>query len=141
MATCGTGISQCLPSTKCECMRVLVVDDSRAIRRIIGDIMRELDFEVLEAANGFEALAQLDEHGSPDIVLVDWNMPEMNGLQFIKQVRANPAYFDLPLMMVTTETEMERMATAFMAGVNEYVMKPFDKQTILEKLQLLGIGA
>ena len=122
-------------------MRVLVVDDSRAIRRIIGDIMRELGFEVIEAGNGLEALAQLDEHGLPDIVLVDWNMPEMNGLEFIKQVRANPAYFDLPLMMVTTETEMERMATAFVAGVNEYVMKPFDKQTLLEELQLLGIGS
>ncbi len=67
-------------------------------------------------------------------------MPEMNGLEFIKAVRANPKYQDLPLMMVTTETEMERMALAFLAGVNEYVMKPFDKQTIHDKLQLLGIG-
>lgn len=122
-------------------MRVLVVDDSRAIRRIIGEIMKQLGFEVSEAGNGLEALQRLDELGAPDIVLVDWNMPEMNGLDFIKAVRANPNYADLPLMMVTTETEMERMALAFMAGVNEYVMKPFDKATILDKLQLLGIGA
>ncbi len=121
-------------------MKVLVVDDSRAIRRIISDIMRQLDFEVQEAANGLEALERLEEFGAPDIVLVDWNMPEMNGLEFIKAVRANPKYQDLPLMMVTTETEMERMALAFLAGVNEYVMKPFDKQTIHDKLQLLGIG-
>lgn len=121
-------------------MRVLVVDDSRAIRRIIGEIMKQLGFEVLEAGNGVEALQRLEEQGAPDLVLVDWNMPEMNGLDFIKAVRANPNYSDLPLMMVTTETEMERMALAFMAGVNEYVMKPFDKATILDKLQLLGIG-
>ena len=122
-------------------MRVLVVDDSRAIRRIIGEIMKQLEFEVSEAGNGVEALQRLEELGAPDLVLVDWNMPEMNGLDFIKAVRANPTYSDLPLMMVTTETEMERMALAFMAGVNEYIMKPFDKATILEKLQLLGIGA
>ncbi len=122
-------------------MRVLVVDDSRAIRRIIGEIMKQLGFEVSEAGNGIEALQRLEELGAPDLVLVDWNMPEMNGLDFIKAVRANPDYSNLPLMMVTTETEMERMALAFMAGVNEYVMKPFDKATILDKLQLLGIGA
>ncbi len=121
-------------------MRVLVVDDSRAIRRIISDIMKQLNFEVLEAGNGLEALEKLQQYGAPDIVLVDWNMPEMNGLEFIKAVRANPIYAELPLMMVTTETELERMALAFMAGVNEYVMKPFDKQIIHDKLQLLGIG-
>ncbi len=121
-------------------MRVLIVDDSRAIRRIISDIMKQLGFEVTEAGNGLEALEKLKEYGAPDVVLVDWNMPEMNGLDFIKAARANPVYADLPMMMVTTETEMERMALAFMAGVNEYVMKPFDKQTIHDKLQLLGIG-
>jgi two-component system, chemotaxis family, chemotaxis protein CheY len=122
-------------------MRVLVVDDSRAIRRIVRDIMKELGFEVAEAANGLEALTYLDEQGPPDIVLVDWNMPEMDGLEFVRAARANPAYSDLPLMMVTTETEMERMALAVLAGVNEYVMKPFDKETIYDKLQLLGIGS
>jgi two-component system chemotaxis response regulator CheY len=121
-------------------MRVLVVDDSRAIRRIIGDIMRQIGFEVSEAGNGIEALQRLEEIGTPDLVLIDWNMPEMNGLDLIKAIRANPNFSDLPLMMVTTETEMERMALAFMAGVNEYVMKPFDKATIVDKLQLLGIG-
>ena len=122
-------------------MRVLVVDDSRAIRRIIAEIMKQLDFEVSEAGNGIEGLQCLEELGTPDLVLVDWNMPQMNGLDFIKAVRANPDYSNLPLMMVTTETEMERMERAFIAGVNEYVTKPFDKATILEKLQLLGIGA
>jgi len=121
-------------------MRALLIDDSRAVRRIIGDIMKSLGFEVTEAIHGLDGLAKLEEFGIPDIVLVDWNMPEMNGLEFIKAVRANPLYEDLPLMMVTTETEMERMAMAFIAGVNEYVMKPFNKAMIAEKLEILGIG-
>ncbi len=122
-------------------MRALVIDDSRAVRRIIGSIMKELGYEVIEAGHGLEGLAQLEAHGVPDIILIDWNMPEMNGLEFIKASRAIPAYSDVPMMMVTTETEMEKMAQAFIAGVNEYVMKPFDKAIILDKLQLLGIGA
>jgi two-component system, chemotaxis family, chemotaxis protein CheY len=122
-------------------MRALVIDDSRAVRRIIGAIMKELGYEVLEAGHGLEGLAQLETHGTPDVILVDWNMPEMNGLEFIKAARANPRYHDVPIMMVTTETETEKMAQAFIAGVNEYVMKPFDKVCLLEKLQLIGVGA
>jgi two-component system, chemotaxis family, chemotaxis protein CheY len=122
-------------------MRALVVDDSRAIRRIVGDIMKELGYEVTDAANGREALDRLAQLGTPDVVLVDWNMPEMDGLEFVRAARSIPAYFDLPLIMVTTETEMERMALALLAGVNEYVMKPFDKGIIQDKLQLLGIGS
>ena len=121
-------------------MRVLLVDDSRAIRRIISEIMKQVGFEVSEASNGLEALQQLEEQGAPDLVLVDWNMPHMNGLDLIKAIRANPNYSDLPLMMVTTETEQERMALALMAGVNDYVIKPFDKAAIVDKLQLLGIA-
>ena len=102
--------------------------------------MKSLGFEVTEATNGLEALQRLEELGPPDICFVDWNMPEMNGLEFIKAVRAKKEYFDLPLMMITTETEMEGMALAFMAGVNEYVMKPFDREMIVEKLNILGIG-
>jgi two-component system chemotaxis response regulator CheY len=122
-------------------MQALVIDDSRAVRRIIGNIMKELGYEVIEAGNGLEGLAQLEVHPNPDIILVDWNMPEMNGLEFIKAARKRAESAALPIMMVTTETEMDRMAQAFVAGVNEYVMKPFDRETILEKLQLLGIGA
>jgi two-component system, chemotaxis family, chemotaxis protein CheY len=121
-------------------MRVLLIDDSRAIRRIIGDMMQSLGFEVTEAGNGIEALERLEQFGAPDICFVDWNMPEMNGLEFIKAVRAKKEYSDLPLMMITTETEMERMAQAFVAGVNEYVMKPFDRDMIIEKMNILGIG-
>lgn len=121
-------------------MKALIIDDSRATRRIIGEFMKGLGFETLEAAHGLEGLAQLKQHGIPDVVLVDWNMPEMNGLDFIKAVRAVPEYAELPMVMVTTETEMERMALAFMAGVNEYIMKPFCADTIREKLELIGVG-
>jgi two-component system chemotaxis response regulator CheY len=102
--------------------------------------MRELGYEVSEAGNGREALDRLEQLGTPDVALVDWNMPEMDGLEFVRAVRKIPAYFELPLIMVTTETEMERMALALLAGVNEYVMKPFDKAIIQDKLDLLGIG-
>lgn len=122
-------------------MRALVVDDSRATRRVISDILKSLGYDITEAGNGQEGLDRLKEFGLPDVVLVDWNMPVMNGLEFIKAVRTEDVYADLPLMMVTTETEMQRMALAFMAGVNEYVMKPFDAAMLQEKLALLGVGA
>lgn len=107
---------------------------------IIGRILREIGFEVTEAANGQEALAKLGEIGSADLALVDWNMPEMSGLDFVKAVRADPAHANLKLMMVTTESEAEQVTTALDAGANEYAMKPFTKEVIQEKLALLGIG-
>lgn len=121
-------------------MRALVIDDSRSIRRIICNIMRELGYSTFEAGDGLEGIAQLDAHGEMDVVLVDWNMPQLNGLEFIRAVRKRPEYRHMPLVMVTTETEMDNISQAFMAGVNEYIMKPFDKGMIIEKLQLLGIG-
>jgi two-component system chemotaxis response regulator CheY len=120
-------------------MQALVVDDSRVLRRILGDILRQLGFQVAEAGNGQDALRHLKEESRPDVVLVDWNMPEMNGLQFVSAVREQEQLRDLPLMMVTTETEMERMAAALTAGANEYLMKPFGKQDVADKLQLLGL--
>ena len=120
-------------------MQALVVDDSRTLRRILGGFLGQLGWAVAEAGNGREALERLKQGARPDVVLVDWNMPEMNGLEFIQSVRADDRFRDLPLMMVTTETEMEHMATALAAGANEYVMKPFGKEAIAEKLQLLGL--
>lgn len=121
-------------------MQALIVDDSRAMRRLIAQYLQGFGFETFEAANGREGLEQLRQIGRPDVVLVDWNMPEMNGLEFARAVRQLPAFFDLPLLMVTTESEMQRMAEAFMSGINEYVMKPFDRATIHDKLQLLGVA-
>ncbi|MBI3410971.1 MAG: response regulator [Planctomycetes bacterium] len=121
-------------------MRALVIDDSRAMRSILGKIMGELRYEVVEAVNGRHGLERLREIGKPDLVLVDWNMPEMNGLDFIRAVRADRAFQDLVIMMVTTETEMAQVAKALEAGATEYLMKPFTKDTIIEKLALLGVA-
>jgi two-component system chemotaxis response regulator CheY len=120
-------------------MRALVIDDSRTVRLIIGKILTELGMEVIEAGNGREGLEAL--RGAPDtaLVLVDWNMPEMNGLEFIKAVRSDRAHDRVKLVMVTTETEQEQVVRALNAGANEYVMKPFTREILVAKLSLLDI--
>jgi len=120
-------------------MKALVVDDSRAMRSIIGKFLRELGFEVFEAASGLQALVDIRKIDGLSLVLVDWNMPEMDGCQFLRKVREEPEFHDVPIMMVTTESEMEQVSVALEAGANEYLMKPFDKQGLLEKLLLLGV--
>jgi two-component system, chemotaxis family, chemotaxis protein CheY len=120
-------------------MRALVIDDSRALRRILCDMLRQLGFNVVDAGNGLEGLQRLAENGTPDVVLLDWNMPEMNGYEFLCAVRKKSEYDKMPIMMVTTETEAEQITTALAAGANEYVMKPFSKEVMSEKLQLLGL--
>jgi two-component system chemotaxis response regulator CheY len=120
--------------------KALVVDDSRTIRIIIRRILIELGYEVCEAANGIEALNVLEtEKTTVKLVLADWNMPEMNGLELVKCLRQNPEYASLKVLMVTTETEMDQMASALEAGANEYVMKPFTKDILTEKLELVGM--
>jgi len=118
----------------------LVVDDSRAVRMILAKTLRGLGYEVREAADGGEALAVIAaEKNALKLVLADWNMPRVNGLEMLKQVRQNSALDSLAVVMVTTETEMGQMAAALEAGANEYVMKPFTRDILIEKLQLAGI--
>ena len=120
--------------------KALVVDDSRTIRMIIRRILVELGYEVCEASNGREALDVLKaEEAAVDLVLADWNMPEMNGLELVKQLRRIPEYLSMKVIMVTTETEIAQMVSALEAGANEYVMKPFTKDILKEKLELVGI--
>jgi two-component system, chemotaxis family, chemotaxis protein CheY len=120
--------------------KALVVDDSRAVRMILANTLRELGFEVREAANGREALEVLAaEKTAVSLVLVDWNMPEVNGLELLKRLRQKPEFSSLVVVMVTTETELDQMAEALEAGANEYVMKPFTKDILVEKLLLAGI--
>lgn len=120
-------------------MHALIIDDSRALRRILGEMLRQLGFTVDEAGDGRQGLEALARQPRPDVVLIDWNMPVMNGLEFVRAVRGDQHFRDLPLMMVTTETEMEQLVAALEAGANEYVMKPFGKECIAEKLALLGV--
>ncbi len=120
-------------------MRALVVDDSRSMRSIILKQLKELGFEVYEAENGHEAMSRLHDVKNIHLVLLDWNMPEMDGLEVLNLIRAEPAYKEVRVMMVTTESEMSRVATALEAGASEYLMKPFDREALLEKLILLGM--
>jgi len=120
-------------------MRALIVDDSRPIRRIEGDILRELGFETADACHGKEALERLQTEPLPDVILVDWNMPEMDGLEFVKAVRRDARYSGLVVMMVTTETEPDQMLRALTAGADEYLMKPFAKDGLVDKLRLVGM--
>ena len=121
-------------------MHALVIDDSRAIRLILARMLRDLGFEVDEATNGREGLARLVDGETPDLVLVDWNMPEMTGIDFVIAARKPPYSSKARLMMVTTETEVPQMVRALEAGADEYVMKPFTREAIVEKLQLLGLA-
>jgi len=120
-------------------MRALVIDDSRTVRTIIKKVLDEIGLDVVEAANGREGLDQLRSTDDVELVLVDWNMPEMDGLEFIKAVRADRAYDPVRIVMVTTETEQEQVVRALAAGANEYVMKPFTKEILVAKLSLLDV--
>jgi two-component system chemotaxis response regulator CheY len=120
-------------------MRALVIDDSRTVRAIIGKILREIGMEVVEAGTGLEALAQMKQNPDIELLLVDWNMPEMNGLDFIRTVRANRAYDGAQILMVTSEAQGEKVAEALAAGANEYLMKPFNKDVLVAKLSLLDV--
>jgi two-component system chemotaxis response regulator CheY len=120
-------------------MRALVIDDSRAMRSILTGILEELGFEVAQAKDAEDALSLLQEGGSFELALVDWNLPEMSGLELVQTVRNMSDLENLRLMMVTTETQLARVRDALKAGADEYIMKPFDKEMLLEKLTLLGI--
>ena len=120
-------------------MKAIVIDDSKAVRRILGNILQELGFEVWEAANGLEALDLLKQVEAADLALVDWNMPEMDGMQFVRAVRADTSHDDLRLIMVTTESEEDKVVGALNEGADGYVVKPFTKETIVQKLSVLGV--
>jgi two-component system, chemotaxis family, chemotaxis protein CheY len=123
-------------------VRALVVDDSRAMRMILTRILTRAGFAVSEAGDGRQALTVLEGLDLiPDLALVDWNMPEMNGLELIQAIRADKRYAAMTLMMVTTESEQSQIVRALAAGAHEYVIKPFTPEAIIEKLELLGFYA
>jgi two-component system chemotaxis response regulator CheY len=120
-------------------VRALVIDDSRAMRRIVGGILEGFGFEVRQAGHGREALDVMQEGWTPDLACVDWNMPVMDGLQYVSVVRANPAWRSVTLMMVTTESETGQIVRALAAGAHEYLIKPFTADALRDKLALLGL--
>jgi two-component system chemotaxis response regulator CheY len=120
-------------------VRALVIDDSRVMRRIVSGILEDLGYEVQQAGHGREGLDVLDGGWVPDLVCVDWNMPVMDGLQFVSAVRSNPAWRQVTIMMVTSESEHGQIVRALAAGAHEYVIKPFTADAIRDKLALLGL--
>lgn len=120
-------------------MLALVIDDSRAMRMILKRILLGCGFDVVEAADGQQALEVVAAGPVPDLACIDWNMPVMNGLEFVSAVRKQPECRQMTLMMVTTESEHSQIVRALAAGAHEYVLKPFTNEAITEKLSLLGL--
>jgi len=118
--------------------KCLVVDDSKVVRMVARKILEELSFEIIEAADGQEALAKCDDC-MPDAVLLDWNMPVMNGIEFLREMRTKPGG-DAPIVVFcTTENDMSHIQEALSAGANEYIMKPFDSEIIESKFSQTGL--
>ena len=122
-------------------MQTLIVDDSRTVRRILRTVLGEAGFDVLEAENGREALLQLDRAPGVGLIVTDWEMPEMDGITLLRNLRDHPDYRAIPVVMVTQETRAARIREALQAGATEYIMKPFTREMLLEKLATLGCSA
>ncbi|GIU89046.1 MAG: response regulator [Acidimicrobiia bacterium] len=122
-------------------MRAIVVDDSKAMRSVLRRMLAECGVEAIgEADNGRVALSLLREHADLDLALVDRNMPEMDGLEFVRQVRADSSLAGITIVMVTSETSAESIGEALDSGVDEYLMKPFTTEALAEKLALVTGG-
>ena len=123
-------------------MKVLVVDDSSTMRRIIVNTLARLGYkDVVQGADGVEAWDAMQANSDIGVVITDWNMPNMNGLELVKKIRAEEKYVDIPIIMVTTEGGKAEVITALKAGVNNYIVKPFTPQVLKEKLQaVLGVN-
>ena len=115
-------------------MKVLVVDDSAIMRKVIEQILEMLGHEAVPAANGVEAFDRLKEHDDVKLILLDWNMPEMNGIEFLRAVKDRPGLDKIPVIMLTTESERRKMIEAIEAGAKHYLTKPFQPETLATKI-------
>ena len=116
-------------------MKILIVDDYKTMLRIIKNLLKQLGFNnVEEASDGSEAFKKLTEEGGYDLVISDWNMEPMSGLELLKKVRADEKMKDMPFVMVTAESKAENVIAAKQAGVSNYIIKPFNAQTLKQKL-------
>lgn len=121
-------------------MRALIVDDSRAARSLIRRLVEPLGFDTIEAEHGQQALERLAASEEPvDLMLVDWNMPVMDGLQLVREVRSQPAYADISVLMVSSESDPKQMGRALMVGADDYIVKPVDADMIRARLEMVGL--
>jgi two-component system chemotaxis response regulator CheY len=120
-------------------MKVLVVDDSAIMRKVIEQILEMLGHESVPAANGLDAFEKLKEHSDVRLILLDWNMPEMNGIEFLRAVKEKPDLAEIPVIMLTTESERRKMIEAIEAGAKHYLTKPFQPETLATKI-LQSVG-
>ena len=116
----------------------LIVDDSKVIRKVARHILETLNFSVEEAEDGREALSRCDA-SMPDVILLDWNMPVMSGMEFLRALRGSERSDQPKVVFCTTENDMAHIRAALEAGADEYVMKPFDRETLEGKLLLVGL--
>jgi two-component system chemotaxis response regulator CheY len=122
-------------------MQALVIEDARVVRMILRGTLEKLGFQVFEANNGREGLECLESFNEPDVVLVDWHMPEMDGLEFVRRMRAAGRHADLPVIMVTAEENQAQVHRALDAGASTTLAKPFTSELIRERLSLVGVTA
>lgn len=115
----------------------LIVDDSRVVRKVARGILEGLGFDCVEAADGVQAFNACNQK-MPETILLDWNMPVMNGIEFLRKLRAAPGGNMPKVVFCTTENEFSFIQEALMAGANEYIMKPFDSEIIQSKFQQIG---
>ena len=122
-------------------MRILSVDDSRTVRQTVKSIVEVIGIDFLEAEDGKEALKVLEEtDGKIDLILLDWEMPNVNGYEFLQAIKKNERFNNIPVIMLTTVSQKEKMIDAIRAGAKQYITKPFSSETLLTKiLQALGI--
>ena len=121
-------------------VHAIVIDDSRAMRMLLRRLIGQVGFEAVEAEDGRAALDLLAGMAEvPQLALVDWNMPNMDGLEFVAQARDDARLREMTLVMVTTESEQSQIVRALAAGAHEYVIKPFTSEAMVEKLALLGL--
>ncbi|MCD6308599.1 MAG: response regulator [Candidatus Latescibacteria bacterium] len=124
-------------------MRILSVDDSKTVRAAVKSIVEVIGIELLEAEDGLEGQKVLDQvNGDVDLILLDWEMPNVDGYEFLTKVKKDKRYRDIPVIMLTTVSQKEKMIEAIRAGAKQYITKPFSSETLLTKIiQALGIDS
>jgi len=118
-------------------MKILVVDDSKAVRKIVRNMLNNVSCEVFEAEDGEKALDLIYEHGYFDLILLDWNMPKIDGYEFLRTVKENPDWKGIKIIMITSKNDQESVIEALKAGADEYLMKPFDQKMLLTKIEMV----